>query len=634
MATVQGMIAMNDGMSPVIMKATRGVERFVERLHRIPNPLKQAENAVDSFSDRAISRFQQVVAAYAGIQGISWGMDLSDAYSQTNARLGLMNDGLQSVSQLQDEIFKAAQRTGQQYSEMTDFVAKLGMLSGNAFSSNRETIAFAEQISKHLKIAGTDAAAAQGAMLQLQQGLSMGVLRGQEFNSVMQGMPTVIQAIEEELGVTRRELREMANDGLISADIVKRAVFGSVDETNRRFESMPVTFGMAMNQIGNVANKSFQPVWEALGSIANNKSLQGMLDGLMPILNVVAVLIAGTIYNFQALAGVVVPIIRFVFGTFLDVASNTLGMVGALFSALFPIMIGLLAAYATYWLFVNAGMIAHNITTLAAAGAKLVLAAAIWTANAAVAAYNTVIGVYRSVMMGAIIVTALLKVGIWALASPILFVIGVVALVVGAFAWWMAAGGDLKDGLASAFEWIVNATQWMVNSSVKLINMLIGAYNKAGSVLSKVLGFEFTEVGTVEYQADFSGLRDKYAGAIREGTFLETIKGDLGLNFPGADGLGALGGFDFSGMEEAGNDTAKNTKGIKDSVDRLDEDIRGIRDLAEREYVREYRIAEVKVDMSNMKNTMTNGVEADDVVKKITESIVEAADTGAEGDHI
>ena len=627
MATVQGMIAMNDGMSPVIMKATRGVERFVERLHRIPNPLKQAENAVDSFSDRAISRFQQVVAAYAGIQGISWGMDLSDAYSQTNARLGLMNDGLQSVSQLQDEIFKAAQRTGQQYSEMTDFVAKLGMLSGNAFSSNRETIAFAEQISKHLKIAGTDAAAAQGAMLQLQQGLSMGVLRGQEFNSVMQGMPTVIQAIEEELGVTRRELREMANDGLISADIVKRAVFGSVDETNRRFESMPVTFGMAMNQIGNVANKSFQPVWEALGSIANNKSLQGMLDGLMPILNVVAVLIAGTIYNFQALAGVVVPIIRFVFGTFLDVASNTLGMVGALFSALFPIMIGLLAAYGAYWLFVNAGMLANGAVTLGLIGIHR-------ARNALLLATIAIEKTWAIITGGVAAAQAVLGAVLAGVLSPLFLVYAAVAIIIGAFALWAASTGDLRDVLASAFEWIVDATQWMVNSSVKLINMLIGAYNKAGSVLSKVLGFEFTEVGTVEYQADFSGLRDKYAGAIREGTFLETIKGDLGLNFPGADGLGALGGFDFSGMEEAGNDTAKNTKGIKDSVDRLDEDIRGIRDLAEREYVREYRIAEVKVDMSNMKNTMTNGVEADDVVKKITESIVEAADTGAEGDHI
>ena len=99
--------------------------------------------------------------------------------SQTEARLDRMNDGLQTTAQLQDMIAQSALRSRGIYADTADFVAKLGTLAPEAFSSNGELIAFAEQINKQMVLSGTSAAGAQGAMLQLTQALSSGVLRGE-----------------------------------------------------------------------------------------------------------------------------------------------------------------------------------------------------------------------------------------------------------------------------------------------------------------------------------------------------------------------------------------------------------------------------------------------------------------------
>ena len=183
------------------------------------------------------------IAAAAGVKSI---LNLSDEMASIKARTDLMNDGLQTTGELQDAIFQSAQRARGEYQGTADAVAKMGILAKDAFSSNDETVAFMEQVNKQFAISGTSAEGRSAAMLQLTQAMGSGTLRGEELNSVLEQAPTIVQTIAKSLGVSTGELRNMAAEGKITSSVVKKSLLAAADETNEKFESMPMTFGQTV----------------------------------------------------------------------------------------------------------------------------------------------------------------------------------------------------------------------------------------------------------------------------------------------------------------------------------------------------------------------------------------------------
>ena len=227
------------------------------------------------------SRLKSVVKAYLGVSAAQAFVGLTDTFTQTTARLERMNDGLQTTSELQTIIYQAAQRSRGAYQEMADMVGKLGTMAGEAFGSNAELVAFAEQINKQFALAGTSAQGMQAAMLQLTQAMSSGVLRGEELNSILEQAPTIAKTIADYLGKTTGEMREMAADGEITAQVVKNAMFAAADETNAAFEKIPLTFGQAWTMAGNAAVKAMQPAMQRLTGLLNSDLGQRAINGLI-----------------------------------------------------------------------------------------------------------------------------------------------------------------------------------------------------------------------------------------------------------------------------------------------------------------------------------------------------------------
>lgn len=211
-----------------------------------------ASRQVDNFNNRQEQSVKKIV-------------ELADGMTTTRARLDLMNDGLQTTAELQDMIMKSANRSRAAYSTTADAVAKMGIMAGDAFSSNEELIAFSELINKQFTIAGTSAAGIDAAMLQLTQAMSSGVLRGEELNSVFEQAPTIIQTIADYLGVPIGKIREMAAEGQITSTIVKNAMLASADEINAKFAAMPVTFSQVWTIAKNIALEAFTPVLALIG---------------------------------------------------------------------------------------------------------------------------------------------------------------------------------------------------------------------------------------------------------------------------------------------------------------------------------------------------------------------------------
>lgn len=221
-------------------------------------------------------------------QAVSGSAAYLDNLSQIQARLNNINDGSQTTAELQDKIMAAANRSRASYTDMADTVAKLNLLASDAFSSNNEAIAFAEQLNKMFVVSGTGAQEASAAMYQLNQALASGRLQGDEFRSIIENAPMLANAIADSMGVSRAELKDMSSEGAITADVIKKAMVDCADEVNRQFENMPMTFGQAMNLVKNEAASKFQAVANEFSALINGEDIQIIADVLGGVISVAA----------------------------------------------------------------------------------------------------------------------------------------------------------------------------------------------------------------------------------------------------------------------------------------------------------------------------------------------------------
>lgn len=252
-----------------------------ELARRNTQQLERSQRNAATSTEALSSKIRSLVGAYAGLRGLKTLFSLSDEMASTTARLDAMNDGLQTTAELNQMIFDSAQRSRGAYQSTADMVAKLGNLAGEAFGSTAEIVAFAEQINKQITLSGASNTAKDAAMLQLTQAMSSGVLRGEELNSILEQTPTIAKTIAEYLNVTTGEMRELASEGAITAEVVKNAMFAAADETNAKFEQMPMTWEQVWTQFQNTALMAIQPVLDAINWFANNmETLEPIFAGV------------------------------------------------------------------------------------------------------------------------------------------------------------------------------------------------------------------------------------------------------------------------------------------------------------------------------------------------------------------
>ena len=227
------------------------------------------KNAISS-ADALASAVKRLAASYLSIQGLKKAVDLSDGLVSTRARLDRMNDGLQTTQQLETMIYQSAQRSRGNFMDTMGLVSKLGTMAGSAFGNTKEIVQFAEQLNKQLALSGASGQAAQAAILQLEQGLASGVLRGDELNSVMEQAPAIARAIADYLQVDMGKLREMGQQGQLTAAVVKNAMFAAAAETNAEFAKTPMTWAQVWTVASNAAIRALDPLLAAINWVANN----------------------------------------------------------------------------------------------------------------------------------------------------------------------------------------------------------------------------------------------------------------------------------------------------------------------------------------------------------------------------
>lgn len=493
-----------------------------------------------------LTTVRNLAGAFLGMQSVQWLVGTSDQLTQINARLEMITGSAEAAAEANEQIYQAAMRSRGAYTDMADLVSQLGTLAGNAFTDTGEIVAFAEQLQKQMALSGTSTMAAQAAMLQLTQGLSSGALRGEELNSVLEQTPMIAQTIADYLGMTTGEMRELASEGGLTAEVVKNAVLGAAEETNAAFEQMPMTWGQVWNQMQNVAIRALNPVLSGINFLANNIEIIGPL-----------VLGLGAAFAVFMLAANWTNICTAA-TTGLASAQAALGAVmatawGPPLIAIILIITAIYALVAAVNYFTGSSISATGII----AGAFLTLFA--FVANGAILGINTFAAFGNFVGNVFNDPVAAVKILFLDMATTILGYISKVA---------------------HGIEDLINAIPGV---EVSITGAVDGLYNRVqGAAAQAKSAAEWVEYFKPQEYIDLGG-------AFRTGY-------DAGANFDPFGGLMSMGsGYDLSqyttGVTPYGDiagtldDISGSVKGIEKTVSMSDEDIKALVDVAERRYV-------------------------------------------------
>ena len=584
-----------------------GIHRNTQEQQEFNNTIRQGSNAVDSMADKITG----MVSAYVGIQSVGKLVDLSDEYTQTTARLNMINDGLQSTADLQDKIFASAQNSRAAYLQTADVVAKLALRAGSVWESNEETIAFAETLNKAFVVAGASQEEMNSASLQLTQALGSGVLRGEELNAVFEAAPNIIQTIADYLGVSIGEIREMASEGQITADVVKNALLGSAEEIDAQFQSMPMTWEQVWTGAMNQLLYASQPLLQFINLLAQNWStLEPIVLGVAAAVGLYVIALGA--YKAVAAASAVTGAVH---------AASVALQSGATFTA----------TAAQYGF--NAALLACPLTWIVIAIIAVIAAVYALTAafnkatGASVSATGLIMGAFA--VLGAFLINTFVvpvqnKFAMFANFIGNLFNDPVAAVKVLFYDMAQTVIGYILN-MARAIETIINKIPGV---QVDITSGLDNFYSQIEDASQKVKD----ESGWVEYvqKMDFIDYSDAANAGYEFGQGIEDkIGGFFGgdLNGMGID-TGAFG-TDMSDVPGGVNDIAQNTK---DSVDISDEELRYLHDLAEQDVINRFTTAEIKVDMVN-NNNVSSQMDLDGIVDYVATGVYNAMEQAAEGVH-
>lgn len=682
MSSIQSTLTLNDGMSATLLQINAALNTVIQSFQTLQTVSENAMNQQNRINPNLTSGVRDTgglkematgaLDNFVSLEGIQNVMNLTDELTQSKARLDAMNDGLQSTEQLQDKIFAAAQRSGSQYNMMADAVSKVGVMASDTFRSNDELIAFNEQLNKQLAISGTSSTDAPEIVQQLAQAMGDGVLKGEELNAVFEQAPGMIQAIASNLGVPVSQLMEMADNGEITAGVLRESLLSVADETNAKFESMPLTFAQIGNRIGNAAQNSFEPVLQGISEMVNSEEFN----------NLVTVAAGGIAFLGEAVLGV------------FEVLGSAAGFITENWSMIQPFIYAAAIALGIYTtaLIVYSGVKAvatlrenlHAIAIAASQRGTFMATAAQRGFNAAllqspvtwfvmallliIAAIYAIVAAYNKWTNSSVSATGIIcGVFMTGLAFVGNLFVGLFNMVIGIFATFGNFVAAFVNFFANVFEDPVNSVARLFFDLVDTVLSLLETLAKAidtifGSKLASHVqgwrddlgswvddkfgkGKEVMKVFDEEtpYLKPFE-YGDAYDFGYQIGESLETsVSGIFDDLFQNTTQKGTELLDPNSYMNQAGNYTdagmgmsnslgsiAEDTSAIKDSVSVSNEELTYLREIAEKEAVNRFTTAEVKIDMKNT-NMINSDMDIDGVVNHLEDALGKAINNVKEG---
>lgn len=670
MATLSNYISLSTNIPNAMNAAANATTKAYQSMNTLHNKMNGVSNAsetlkasmggiMNSFAGNLLA--STVMNGIGAIKGaIESIQDTATEWAQVQARLKLVAGSQENAIYLNKQIFESAQRARGGYMEMADAVIQVSQSAHDAFPDPRKAVEFMEGIQKVFAIGGASKEAQKNAMLQLTQGLASGQLQGDEFRSIAENAPMIENIIAKSMGVSRGELKKLASEGKITADVIKNAIMNNMPEIEKQFESLPKTWGDHMQSIKNKAIKAFEPVFQRISDLANSEGIRELVDNVTGAIQTVAPV-------FYWLVGVIGETINTAVWAF-NTLSNFVRQHSSIMYIAMMVLGGVMAFYA-----IQAGIAAGR--TIIAAGAMAIKAVADWAETAALLAMivaqeglnaalyacplTWIIGLIVAVIViiylaveainyfcdANISVLGIVVGAFWAFGSAIFNVFALGWNIIAAFVNFLA--NVFKDPLHAVGNLFVDIWNGIWQFVKARINDIIDAINKIPGVnIDKVggstgvlerfeiAGGETTVMGKMEYSSIAGALNEGYnIGAnLSLGDLLPNMTGpqtpkefDPSKITPGADHDAA--------NKTAGNTgkTAKNTDKMGKSIDMTNEEIKALRESAIDKSLKKWQDANIIHIQMNNDVEINNGTDLDGFTSQISKGLKDAFAIQREG---
>ncbi|MBU5676750.1 tape measure protein [Alkaliphilus sp. MSJ-5] len=549
--------------------------------------IEEGQNAADGLLN--------IFKGMAGTIGLDFSVEnilaLSDQMATTKASLASMVGEFNTVEELQKKIFQSAERSRGSYLAMADVVAKMGTMAKDAFGGNDEIIAFTEQLNKHFVISGTSAQDIDSIMSQLTQSMAQGVLSDEELSSIFIEVPTIIQAIAGYIGIGTEEVINLAQEGQITADIFKNAMFGAANETNAALESMPMTWAQIFTSVINKVIMLSQPLLGFISFLAQNwATVEPIVVGVATAIGLLAAKVLYAKAAALAIAAMANPLVPV------------------------AVVIGVIIMEIYKWVQSVGGLQIAWLITM----------------NAIMTAWDGVkIGFFKGIYF---VMNLFDKLGLKFKEVDVAM---------------QNSMGDMRVGVLSALQKMVNGSIEIINSFIDKVNQLpivsIEAVQKVNfattAELENDVAKKAREADLENYRAEVEASiaeRDAAIKQMQQDAGVEEAKRQLKINAAQMEQTTDFNPeppFKQDNVVENIANIADNTNALKDTMEIAEEDLTYMRDLAEREVIDRTVLRDVKLEVSNSFGDVRETADVDGIITRIEERLSEAIESEAEGDY-
>lgn len=622
-----------------IREAEMSIQAAAEEQENFNRKLDEGSN----YANKLKGMIKSALVTYASFRSVKAFVGLSDEMTQIRARLDAINDGHQTTLELQEMIFQSAQRARGEYKMTMDIVSKLGAQAKNAFASNQETIAFAENLNKLFTISGTSAQGVESVMYNLTQAMASGVLRGQDLNAVMANTPQLVQIIADYMDAPIGQIRKLAEEGQLSADVVKNALISASDDITKEFENMPMTFSQIGVSLKNQFINSIEPALQRLNDFANSQEFQVFADRAAAAIGV----LAETIVRITTYAVEFANFVGDHWGAIEPVIWQVVGALGGLELATIAVKLQTLS--------LNAVLEANPIYLIASAIGILIALLVRWTnsVGGVGVAYLIVVNSIKSFM-----------------ASLVISMLNHINLII--FQWDKFQVGikRVKNGVLNALSNMkvkgltiisdfLNGVIQGINKLIGLVNMIPGVSIEAIDKVNLFAGAKAQaaadkaereaevesamEMANQNFKARESSVQAKALKYEQEKNAREkeiASKQAKKLSKSKESSLGSIPKFDIPGYSElpgiakdtkdaknAAKGTNKNTEKLKDGIEVKNEDISHLRDLMERRAIQNFSFDKLEVIANNQFGDIHETADLDGWMEGLTDRLTEAVET-------
>ena len=553
------------------------------------------------------------------IENIKKAIDLSDSLSQVRTRIDLLNQSFNKrngtdydTDSFMDYIYKSAQNARVGYYDMANTISSAGMYASGVFDEQKETVVFTNLLYKILRTNGMNSDDATGGVKQIINTMNIGELKSQQLLALFKQAPSIINLITKTLEVSERELEEMVKKGRISARALKDIIIINSEEINKTFANISMTWKDVGTQMENMLIKTFEPTLHLINKLANNDKFVSRFNNIVNRIGVFIERIASffiiLINVLSSCWNIIEPLLYgIVIAITVDLAQKAVGALGTIFKTLFafftnPYVLGIIA---------TAGAIGFLISKINKLGDS-----AISTSNEVKHTENSVTqfkDTFDAAIGGILGVFAVIAYAIkWFFEAIAGFITGIGGMVESFFST-IAAPFKIINGL------ILKAKGWITGNeeeSKKGDKIFDNVLKEPGFFESYSKGFY--KIYDKDYFKKYSPVDafvdafDMYTGNNANKSITNTYDSQL------------------YNIEKYLADLKKELENANSSLDITSEDLKYMRDIAERDAINRFTTAEIKVEMQN-NNNINNNMDIDGMVDYLASGIEEAMAVVAEG---